>query len=370
LETAAPGKEGVRESFPIADVDGPLLLPVTVAGKEYPFLLDTACTGIIFDSRLEPHLGTPIGEATIADARGLRIKTYAAPKIRIRSLTVSSAEIVGCADFSRFREAAGEEIYGFLGLPAMEGLVIRIDFDARRIDILAGTPPPGPERGDAISFVRDGGGYLRIMGTVGADVKRAFVIDTGLSSAGGLDRSLVAELTRSVQFRETSTGMVTTIGYEERRSSGRLARLAVGSFEHHDLVFSCGNKNLLGLEYLRRYRVTIDFPGETIYLRKGNQFSRPDSEDMSGLHVLRKEGRFVVYAVDKESPADLAGIGANDVLAAIQGKPASAYRLSQIRRLLMSGDGEAIRVTVKRGGREILIAFRLKKDPPSPEPRR
>ena len=345
--TTGTTNAGVRESFPITDVDGFLLLPATVAEKEYPFLLDTGTNVTVFDTRLEKKLGKPTGEA-YPGPDGCPVKTYAPPRPQGSVARLASGEMVVCTDLTRQREATDLDVYGILGTDCLRGLIIEIDFDRRRVAILARSPPPGPERGDAVPFVWDADGFLRIMGTVGTDVKRAFVIDTACAYNGCLDRSLAADLARSGHFRQIGTSISATFPHEKRESYGQLARLAVGSFEHHDLFFSCSDKNVLGLDYLRRYRVTIDLPRETIYLRKGSQFSRPDRTNMTGLHIVNMEGQLVVDAVGKGSPADLAGIRSNDILLVIQGKPASAYRPRDIGRLI-SGDAELIRMTVQRG---------------------
>jgi len=43
-------------------------------------------------------------------------------------------------------------------------------------------------------------------------------------------------------------------------------------------------------------------PG-TLYLQPNHHYATPDEEDMSGLHLLRYDGKTVVYSVDAHSPA-------------------------------------------------------------------
>jgi predicted metalloprotease with PDZ domain len=142
-----------------------------------------------------------------------------------------------------------------------------------------------------------------------------------------------------------------------------LSDLVVGSFLHHNLRFSSGDENVLGLGYLRRYRMVIDFPQRKIYLAKGKQFADLDREDLSGLHLLWKRGNVEVASVDDASPAALAGIRPGDVILEIQAKPAAELGLARIRLLLRLGHNEPITTVVERGGRKIVATFRLSDAP-------
>ena len=120
----------------------------------------------------------------------------------------------------------------------------------------------------------------------------------------------------------------------------------------------------LGLSYLMRFDVTIDYPKATVYLAKGKRFSEPDvSPDRSGLHLLRKGGMIVVDLVDKESPAREAGIRPGDKIMQLQGKNVKEYPLVVIRRLLRSPDARTIRVTLQRGKTSVDAQFGLRETP-------
>ena len=85
---------------------------------------------------------------------------------------------------------------------------------------------------------------------------------------------------------------------------------------------------------MSRFIVTIDFPAQKLYLRKGKQFERPDRPDASGLHILRKGEAAVVHSVDPESPGASAGIRAGDVLLQAGTLRAGEATLFQLRAAL------------------------------------
>jgi len=99
----------------------------------------------------------------------------------------------------------------------------------------------------------------------------------------------------------------------------------------------------------------------TMYLQKGRAFDKRDETDMSGLHLWRLGGRTVVHSVDKDSPAERAGITTEDVVLKVGEQSASAIDIDDLRDLLKSGDGKEIRMAIKRGEEEKAVSFKLKK---------
>ena len=72
--------------------------------------------------------------------------------------------------------------------------------------------------------------------------------------------------------------------------------------------------------------------------RKGKMFNKTEEEDMSGLHLRRVSNKTIIYSVDESSPAQKAGIRANDVILKIGDKNVKAYDMWDIREFLRSGN--------------------------------
>jgi C-terminal processing protease CtpA/Prc len=117
----------------------------------------------------------------------------------------------------------------------------------------------------------------------------------------------------------------------------------------------------LGLSFLSRHIVTLDFPNNRIYLKKGKGFKKDDETDMSGLHLLRISNQTVVYSVDEGSPAQKAGIRANDIILKVGDKDANTYDILELRRLLRSGVKHKILMTIKQNDDVKDVSFLLKK---------
>ena len=117
-----------------------------------------------------------------------------------------------------------------------------------------------------------------------------------------------------------------------------------------------GYRNVLGLEYLDRYRVTIDFPKERIYLAKARQFASPERGDTCGLRYPFRMNRLEIQSVNGKSPADTAGARAKDVIVELGDKSVSELKPSEVSRLLTT-EGKPVRMTVQRGGQRIEITY-------------
>ena len=114
---------------------------------------------------------------------------------------------------------------------------------------------------------------------------------------------------------------------------------------------------MLGLVFWSRFVVTFDFPGEKIYLRKGKGYERPDLRDLSGLHLIRRDGAVVIESVDEGSPGASAGIQAGDVLATLGSKRADKTTLFEIREALRQAG--PLECSVRRGSEERQLTLNL-----------
>ena len=119
---------------------------------------------------------------------------------------------------------------------------------------------------------------------------------------------------------------------------------------------------LLGADFLRRYRVIFDYPHERLIL-EAREPAVPNAEyDMSGMYLLASGAdrhRYVVRELVAGGPAATAGVLVGDVIATVDGRPASGMTLSAVRRALRSRDGRDVRLDVERAGVRSTITVRL-----------
>lgn len=119
--------------------------------------------------------------------------------------------------------------------------------------------------------------------------------------------------------------------------------------------------NQLGMGFLARHIVTLDFLNDRLYLKKGEKFRDADEIDMSGLHLLRISKKTIVHSIDKNSPAEKAGIRANDVILRVEDKDANMYDMRELRRFLKSGDKKEVTMKIKSSTDVREVSFLLEK---------
>ena len=353
----AAEKARVLESFKFDPDECAVLIPVRVGDKEYQFIVNTGTTWSVFNVSLRSHLGPRVGSVSTEVPKGdnVQVELYSPPNARVGSLPLTNDSVL-CHDFTLIRGAFGYDVHGVVGMDFLRQWVIAIDFDRGRLRVLPPETTRDPEWGESIPFVYDAIGAPSISATAGANVRALFRVDTGDTGTGDLEDTLLNRLVGAHQAHITGDcPSVSASGIHSSRVA-RLSHFSLQSFRHEDLQFTSGKQNNLGLRYLSRYRVTIDFPNERIYLAKGKRFAGRDRGDACGLHYFFKPGRLEVEFVDAKSPAHAAGFRPKDVIVKLCGKPISELKPSKVDGLLTT-EGKAVKTTVERGGKRMEISF-------------
>lgn len=346
-----------------------ITVPVGFKNKTYLFMVDTGATVTVYDSSLKSFLEKPIRTESVLTADGpVDMDFFASPNATLGPLNMQTDQFVLCHDFSLMRQITGKDIYGIVGMDFLRTHLIQIDFDRGVLTILNGphfqSPlPPAPEHpiwGEGIVIKYTPQGIPVISATVSENTKASFAVDTGDNSTGSLRKDLFDFLGDSKAFKAKIPILSATINGAANRVSGCLNRFSLGSFEHQYLYFSRGDLSALGLDYFSRYRVTLDFPNQMLYLKKGVDYLRPDYQDMSGLHLIQKEGQVIIHSTQSGSPADMAGLKTDDVVLFINDTNATKYDFFPLGRFLSFPEGKEIKLKIKRGQVTKNISFKLK----------
>jgi C-terminal processing protease CtpA/Prc len=111
------------------------------------------------------------------------------------------------------------------------------------------------------------------------------------------------------------------------------------------------NSGNIGSAALKRFIVTFDYGHNVMYLKPSpRHVDDLDTYDRAGMWVNVEDGGFRIINVDKGTPAEAAGLKADDLIVAVNGKPAKDITLPDLRyRLRNDKPGTVIRFTLKDG---------------------
>lgn len=120
--------------------------------------------------------------------------------------------------------------------------------------------------------------------------------------------------------------------------------------------FDATRQGNLGFEVLKRFNCIIDYPHERLLLRPNGNSRLPFEHDMSGLSLIAAGPGYRYYqvlSVEAGSPAEAAGIMAEEELLVINLLPAALLPLTEITRLLRAQDGQRMLLVLRRPDGEL-----------------
>ncbi|HEV8482754.1 MAG TPA: aspartyl protease family protein [Blastocatellia bacterium] len=347
------------------------------------FALDSGASfPVVIDIRRARDLGLKLQDNLTLDG-GAGAATFEVAMTRGVSVDLGGLELADqtAAVFalSSLEAIAGRPLDGLVGRELFSRYVVEIDYLGNKISLYApqtytytgaGESIPLALRGDYLfvpakielpgrpplegQFLLDTGGgfvtailnapFARSRG-VPAPTQRA-VLDRSLSGLGGEIRLLVS---RATSFALGKLAIREPVIYASQDRGGALAR---ADFD-----------GVIGGEILRRFTVIFDYPRRRLILEPNAHYAEPVEYDMSGIRLRAGGGdfrTFKVYQVLENSPAAHAGLREGDVLAAIDGAPASRFSLDEIYQMLKQ-QGREYKLSVRRGSETLFVIIKTQR---------
>ncbi|MBY8822535.1 aspartyl protease family protein [Sphingomonas colocasiae] len=306
------------------DRDRHIRVPVTIAGIPFSAVLDSGATRSVIDRRIADRLGLTAQAGYTA--RGLTDDVEGAigeaATVRIGDIALSLS--MGVLDLGALSTASSRPIDVVLGREIFEQGIVDIDFRKERIRFLNRDCRPGDGRAIVLPL-RNKDGMYSVTAAVEGRGDVDFLLDLGSTVSVYLSPSYALE-TKLLEGKKVSTGM--TAGMEgldlSLLSTLRSFNLAGVEFRNVPVAiperWSQQTSGVIGLPVLARFRVQIDAAAGHIRLTPdGDTHREPFARDRSGLSTSREDRHLRVLHVARGSPAERAGMRANDRIVAING---------------------------------------------------
>jgi len=257
-----------------------------------------------------------------------------------------------------------------IGMLVLSRFVVELDYDSPAIRLHAPDAFHYSGTGRTFPFtLEESNPYTSATLTLrdGKEVTARMVIDTGAAGS-------IAYLSRSFaeQHHVTERALGSAADSLGRRAC-RLERFALGPLGvtrpvvHQFLTPGFGGKaepdGMIGVEFLRRFRVFLDYGRRQMTLEPNSRYAEPSRFDASGLRVHRVANlpdALRVYQVLPETPASEAGVRETDLILAVDDVPAARLSPGMVQEDV-TRDGRECKLMVQRGNDVFEVKIKLRK---------
>ena len=338
------------------------------------FLFDTGATFVVLDrsfehllgkpftlKEAEAHLGVELYEKGImtTDSK-VPLVLYKPIPLKLGRFQIANRFPYMLADLQSLWPVSGVEFCGVLGSSFLHQFRWDIDFDKGEIKGYLGFSPYEEERESHTSISWSSSQIPQVMAHVGK--KELLVdLDTGDTGSGRLQEEMISHLKhRGVIVKTDMTDIYTASG-SSTAEEFRLPSLHFADKAYHGVLMNASQQNALGLRFLKRHNIVLDFPFKRLYLKKRLNRSDWDDIDKSGIRLVLKEKKIIVFSIRPLKGAHAESVRQGDEIISINGQ--KNLSLFQARRMFRGKEGTELTLGIKRRDKYHTINIKLGKDP-------
>ncbi len=377
----------LAQSVPFAYEDARVFVPVSVNGSAPQwFILDTGVPGVLLDAGVAHQLGlsaTAAGRTSGVGQGSLAIGQATGVTLRVGDVPLPSDGASVVALDSVLAPYGGRAAPGVIGSTLFREHVVELDFarsimtlhdpqryqyDGRGIIIPlrlasdlpiadARLTPPAPAPSLPMRLLVDLGAKATLL------VSEPFINAQGVMALfpRRIESPLGAGLGGETRYAFSRARSLALLGATGQESEARLEHPVVGLSAAGTLRLRQVD-GLVGVEFLRAYRVIFDYERERLILEPREPAIDAAEYDMSGMFIVSDQidhHRFVVHEVLVGGPAARAGVTVGDRILTVDGQPATQLTLGALRNVLRSTPGRAVVLTLERGDSTLQRTVRL-----------
>ena len=314
------------------------------------------------------NLGTGEGDPTISRSENVTLI--------LNDIRVQKKEIA-VISFDTLEHAVGYSIDGILGAEIFKRYVVGLEYNENQLALSEPDSYRYEGRGQALPIeLKNDRPFLKATALIpGAEpIEGSFVIDIGAQGTMSLQSPIVEKYRLLTANRKSIEHFAHGAAGEAPEMLVRAESLRLGTFTINNPVVALSTatkgstadssyKGVIGAGILNRYRVTILYYQKQLILEPTPACNEPFEADMSGGSLIATGPDFKVFVIEHvvaNSPMFEAGLRAGDIITSINGKPAEAYTLDDIREMFKR-DGQQYKLDVKRGSELLNVTVRPRK---------
>jgi hypothetical protein len=228
-------------------------------GEEVVFMVDTGSPITILDDSFVPRLGKQVGTMPVnfVGQKQQAAEIYAAPKLLLGNVPLSTDSYVACTPLKNFNKY----FQGILGMDCLQDYCIQFDFTAGKVRFLDSAETNAASWGKMYPLTLSRTGphqqlihpLIHQAGFFGNDTN--LLIDTGCHVDGLVNKGESGEVIGAWLLSFLGCGRFHSGVWDGEKYS-------------HIKVAPVDHVNVLGLRFLARHLVTLDFPNQKMYLKQ------------------------------------------------------------------------------------------------------
>lgn len=322
------------------------------------FILDTGSGGISLDSATCARLKIPtvVSDKTIRGIAGIRQVNFTYNQtLHLGGLRVDSLDF-HVNDYDILSSVYGDKIDGIIGYSFFSRFIVKIDYDSSKVYIYTKGYTKYPKGGYLFRPILSSLPIQTVRIKDAIDVTGRFYFDTGaglcmlLSSDFVTDSAVLSSKKVLVPTQAEGLGgkanMKLTSLKEVKFGPYRFRNVPTYIFDDDYNVTSYPSLGgLIGNDILRRFNVTLNYERREIYLLPNSHYRDPFDYSYTGLGLYWIDGEIRIGDVMKDSPAEKAGLKADDIVIAVGN---NFSKNLQAYKNILQNVGDRVKMVVKR----------------------
>jgi len=359
------------QSKPIGEIpftineNGSMIIELHINNEKISnFVLDTGASVTVLDDDIATRLNLTFQEVKL-ESTGPNGVTNSSKKTAEQEISITDQVVLEDIKLSVTDLSHLGEINGIIGFDLFRNFVSQINFDTKKIIFYKKKGRPNTDGYQAVKFMES---YCTPEVDVifslenGETFSGKALFDTGNTATPLIINSpYKAKQNLPSKFKSLITSESRGINSKGQLDKGVITSLELGGFELGEMTVGLSNAEqgvlswggylgLIGLEYISKFNIIIDYHRENIYLKPNNSFSNSFEFPLSGIGLEEQKDGLFISSISRPSGAYDQGLREGQKLVSINGIEG---RSRSFYKKLLKNEGEEVTIIVKLENEEL-----------------